>query len=181
MTEGQLINHSSFLALVILLAVNGPNDASVASTLQKAGMVQFRAGNLDSGRLFLEKAVETYRQSGKGYESELITPLFIIGNIHKILKQEEEAQRVWNDAFEISKTIGDNSNPEVHKVLTQLLQASPELTKEPSKEPTKEPTQEPKKEPTKEPTKATKKLWTSTQSWTSFRTSTAAGWGPAEV
>mmetsp|Transcript_28020 Transcript_28020/g.59757 ORF Transcript_28020/g.59757 Transcript_28020/m.59757 type:complete len:1770 (+) Transcript_28020:1-5310(+) len=112
-------------ALEIFLAVNGPTDAvSVASTFQKVGMVQFRAGNLENGRLFLEKAVEIYRQGGKGYESNLITPLFIIGNIHKTLEQAEEAQRVWNDAFEMSKKMGDQSNPEVHQILSQLLQAN---------------------------------------------------------
>ena len=110
-----------FLALQILISVKGPNDASVALTFQKVGMVQFRAGNLESGRLFLEKAVELYRQGGKGYESELITPLFIIGNIHNTLQQAEEAQRVWNDAFEMSNKIGEKTNPEVHHVLTQLL------------------------------------------------------------
>ncbi|KAL7537032.1 hypothetical protein ACHAXR_008373, partial [Thalassiosira sp. AJA248-18] len=101
----------------------GPKDASVASVFQKVGMVQYRAGNLESGRLFLEQAVEIYRQGGNENESKLITPLFIIGTIHNTLLEAEEAQRVWNDAFEMSKKIGEQSNPEVHRVLTQLLHA----------------------------------------------------------
>lgn len=110
-------------AIEILVEVNGPNDPSVGLMFQNTGMIQLRAGNLESGHLLLEKAVETYRQGGKGYESELITSLFIIGNIHNILKQMEEAKRAWNDAFEVSKKIGDKSDPEIHKVLAQVLQA----------------------------------------------------------
>ena len=114
-----------FPAHQILLCIKEPNDASIASNLQKSGMVQFRAGNLESGRLFLEKAVETYRHGGKeGYESKLVTPLFVIGNIYSHLKQADEAQRVWSDALDISeKTEGKSSNPEVHNVLTMLVQA----------------------------------------------------------
>jgi len=84
-------------------------------------MVQFRAGNLESGCSYLEKAVEIYRQRGKGYESELITPLFVIGNIHKILRRTEEAQRAWRVAFQMSKSVQGNTNQEVHLVLTRLL------------------------------------------------------------
>merc|ERR1712194_917870 len=108
-------------ALQIVISTKGSVDAAVALIFKKVGMVQFRAGNLESGYLYLEKAVEIYRQRGKGYESELITPLFIIGNIHKILKQTEEAQRAWSDAFQMSKAIRDYTNQEVHLVLTRLL------------------------------------------------------------
>ena len=41
------------------------NDASVALPFQNVVMVQFRAGNLESGRLFLVKAAEVYHQGGK--------------------------------------------------------------------------------------------------------------------
>ncbi|KAL7549598.1 hypothetical protein ACHAWF_012861 [Thalassiosira exigua] len=110
-------------ALQILESIKGPGDPSVATLLQKAGMVQFRAGYIESGRSFLKEAVEIYRQGGEAYESQLITPLFVIGNIHSILKQEGEAQRAWTDAFEMSEKVGGRTNSQVHQVLMQLVQS----------------------------------------------------------
>ena len=66
-------------------------------------MVQLLAGNIDSGRLFLEYTVDVYRQGGETYESNLVSSLLIIGNMHKILEEAEEAEGVWTDAYEISK------------------------------------------------------------------------------
>mmetsp|Transcript_31243 Transcript_31243/g.40135 ORF Transcript_31243/g.40135 Transcript_31243/m.40135 type:complete len:115 (+) Transcript_31243:1-345(+) len=98
-------------ALQILISTKGPYDRSVASTFQKAGMVQFRAGNLGSGLSFLQKSVELYRECGGEYKSELINPLFIIGNILNTLGKEEEAWNVWVDAFETSKMVGAKKEP----------------------------------------------------------------------
>jgi len=108
-------------ALQILISTKGPYDRSVASTFQKAGMVQFRAGNLGSGLSFLQKSVELYRECGGEYKSELINPLFIIGNILNTLGKEEEAWNVWVDAFETSKMVGAKKNPQVHRFLKELL------------------------------------------------------------
>ena len=108
-------------AVEIILSVNGPTDARVASTFQKAGMMQFLAGNIDSGRLFLEYTVDIYRQGGETYESNLVISLLIIGNMHKIVEESEEAERVWTDAYEISKKMGLRSNPKILQVLTHLL------------------------------------------------------------
>ena len=97
-------------ALEILITVNGPSDIRVASTFETVGMIQFNAGNLDSGRSFLEKAVEIYREHGNECESNLVAPLFVIGNIHKILQQTEEAEKVWADAYETSTKSGAKSD-----------------------------------------------------------------------
>ena len=97
-------------ALEILITVNGPSDIRVASTFETVGMIQFNAGNLDSGRSFLEKAVEIYREHGNECESNLVSPLFVIGNIHKILQQTEEAEKVWVSAYETSTKSGAKSD-----------------------------------------------------------------------
>jgi len=110
-----------FSALQILISTKGSVDGSVALVFKKAGMVQFRAGNLESGCLYLEKAVEIYRQRGKGYESELITCLFTTGNIHNALQHAEKAQCAWNDAFQMSKATRGKANEEIHHVLARLL------------------------------------------------------------
>jgi hypothetical protein len=71
--------------------------------------------------LFLEYTVDIYRQGGETYESNLVISLLIIGNMHKIVEESEEAERVWTDAYEISKKMGLRSNPKILQVLTHLL------------------------------------------------------------
>ena len=123
-----LTPHDSYIisaALGIVASVNGDTDISVASTFEKVGMIQFRAGNLESGRKALEKAVEIYRK-GDGNESNMITPLFIIGNIHKVLQQEKKAKRVWKEAYELGQKDGVTIDPKVQQILTALLKTNEE-------------------------------------------------------
>jgi len=109
-------------ALGILISVNGPNDISVASTLEKMGMAQFRVGKLASARRYLEDAVDMYRDCGRdNIESKLVTPLFVIGNIHSFMKNEEEAERVWTEAHKCNLQLGDGKNDQVHEVLSDAL------------------------------------------------------------
>ena len=117
------VSHSS-PALEILITVNGPSDIRVASTFETVGMIQFNAGNLDSGRSFLEKAVEIYREHGNECESNLVAPLFVIGNIHKILQRTEEAAKVYSDAYEASTKSGAKCDPKVQMVLSNCVQTS---------------------------------------------------------
>lgn len=109
-------------ALGILISINGPNDISVASTLEKMGMAQFRVGKLASARRYLEDAVDMYRDCGRdNIESKLVTPLFVIGNIHSFMKNEEEAERVWTEAHKCNLQLGDGKNDQVHEVLSDAL------------------------------------------------------------
>ncbi len=88
------------------------------------GMMQFRAGNLDSALLHLEKSVETYRQLGGENEYIVIPLLFVIGNIHNVLKQAREAQQAWKDAYEVCGKSEDNGSdhyPEIKGSLAKLL------------------------------------------------------------
>lgn len=61
--------------------------------LQKMGMIQFRAGNLESSRVYLQKAVDIYHKGGDASASYVVTPLFVIGNIEKLLERADEANR----------------------------------------------------------------------------------------
>ena len=45
-----------------MISVYGPMNVRVASTFQKVGMVQLRAGNVESGRLFVHLSVRICRQ-----------------------------------------------------------------------------------------------------------------------
>eukprot|EP00804_Cyclotella_cryptica_P001810 CCRYP_018422-RA/>CCRYP_018422-RA protein AED:0.01 eAED:0.01 QI:141/1/1/1/1/1/3/1098/1518 len=108
-------------ALQNLLRLHSAKHETVASILQKMGMIQFRAGNFDSALLYLEKAVETYVELGGDTKLKTIPVLFVIGNIHNVLKQAQEAQRAWNDAYEVFATTGADLYPEVKGSLTELL------------------------------------------------------------
>ena len=87
------------------------------------GNIHFRAGNLEKGLNYLVKAVSIYRQLGRGQESNSIAPLFMLGNIHNLLQQSEDAHLVWTDAYETAKSVGDGANNvEVCHTLKELLQ-----------------------------------------------------------
>ena len=109
-------------ALRILLRVVPVNNKRIASTVQKIGMIQFRAGNLEGATLHLQKAVEIYRQDGKELiEADVVTCLFVIGNIHHVLNQKDKAKDVWAQALETNNALGDKGNGEIHRALGSIL------------------------------------------------------------
>ena len=98
------------------------NNKRIGSTIQKIGMIQFRAGNLEGATLHLQKAVEVYRQDGKELlDADIVTCLFVIGNIHNVLNQKDKAKVVWTEALETSNELGDRGNHEIHRTLGSLL------------------------------------------------------------
>ena len=112
-------------ALQILLRLVPNDNKRIATTIQKIGMIQFRAGNLEGATLHLQKAVEIYRKDGEDVlESDIVSCLFVIGNIHSVLNQEEKAQDAWSEALEVSSDLGDKGNGEIHRTLGSLLSAS---------------------------------------------------------
>ena len=119
-----LLTLFSLKALQILLRVVPENNKRIASTIQKIGMIQFRAGNLEGATLHLQKAVEIYQKDGKDViESDIVSCLFVIGNIHNVLNQKDEAKDVWAGALEASNGLGSKRNDEVHRTLCSLLSA----------------------------------------------------------
>lgn len=89
------------------------------------GMIQFRAGKLQSALLYLEKSIETFRKLGGTAETNLIPALFVMGNIHNLLKHSQEAEEAWRDAFEVFGSVKDKAYlyPEIKVSLTELLDA----------------------------------------------------------
>lgn len=98
---------------------------SVASLLEKMGMMQFHAGNVDSALVYLKKSVETYRQLGGVHGTKVIPALFVIGNIHNILKDTLDAEEAWRDAYEVFGSIKNDPArplyPEIKGSLAELL------------------------------------------------------------
>ena len=112
-------------ALQKLILMHHPEmHESIASLLQKMGMMQFRAGNLDIAIAYFQKSIESYRQLGSAHETKVIPALFAIGNIHNILKHTVDAEEAWREAFEIFGSLKNDSTPlypEIKGSLTELL------------------------------------------------------------
>jgi len=117
-------------ALQVMITLKGESDPSAADIFVKVGMINFRVGRLERSMPLLNKAIDIYREGGTEYESKLVSPLFVIGNIHKLLKQSKKARGVWSEAYELStKYNGFKSDKilnKVHLVLQQLIENSDE-------------------------------------------------------
>jgi len=117
-------------ALQVMITLKGESDPSAADIFVKVGMINFRVGRLERAMPLLNKAIDIYREGGTEYESKLVSPLFVIGNIHKLLKQSKKARGVWSEAYELStKYDGFKSDKilnKVHLVLQQLIENSDE-------------------------------------------------------
>ena len=111
-----------FLALQILLTVAPDNNKRIGSTMQKIGMIQFRGGNLEGAVMHLQKALDIYRQDGNEVlDNDIVTCLFVIGNIHNVLNEKDKAKVAWTEALETSNELGDKGNHEIHRTLDSLL------------------------------------------------------------
>ena len=128
MSQLSLLSNIIFPALQVMITLKGESDSSAADIFVKVGMINFRVGRLERAMPLLNKAVDIYREGGKEYESNLVSPLFVIGNIHKLLEQPKRARGVWSEAYELStKYNGFKSDPllnKVHLVLQQLIENS---------------------------------------------------------
>lgn len=117
-------------ALQVMITLKGESDPSAADIFVKVGMINFRVGRLERAMPLLNKAVDIYREGGAEYESKLVSPLFVIGNIHKLIKQSKKARQVWSEAYELSTKYDgfkyDKMLNKVHLVLQQLIENSDE-------------------------------------------------------
>ena len=72
--------------------------------------------------MHLQKALEIYRQDDNELlDTDIVTCLFVIGNIHNVLNEKEKAKIVWTEALEASNELGDKGNREIHRTLDSLL------------------------------------------------------------
>lgn len=89
-------------------------------------MMLFRSGNLERALLYLNKSGDINRQLGGDQEHHLIPTLFVVGNIHRILGHDEDAENAWRDAYDVFGSIKGGSSylyPEIKGSLTELLNA----------------------------------------------------------
>lgn len=85
-------------ALAIRNVQFGEQDEKVATVLQYMGTLEFRANELDRNVLFM------------------------IGNIHKMQNDEEEANKCWTEAYGVFKKLGlAETNPQIAEVMSSLV------------------------------------------------------------
>ena len=122
MNENEEAMHCFSEALKVRRVVHGSHDDRVASVLQTMGIIEFRAGNMDRGREYLEDFVRIRKNNHTDESADYVNVLFIIGNIHKIEGNDNDAKRAWAEAYDIFNAIGlQDENPQIAKILTKLL------------------------------------------------------------
>jgi tetratricopeptide (TPR) repeat protein len=108
----------------IRIQVHGPNDESVAAVSQYMGTMEFRSGDLDQARRFLEDfiRIRNQRVDGSYKDGDYVNVLFMIGNIHKIQGNDVQAKRNWSEAYAAFQELGlADENPQIARVMNNLL------------------------------------------------------------
>lgn len=114
-----------FLALRIRTTIFGEQDESVAAVLQYMGTLEFRSDQLDRALQLLNEFVRIREEIGAENDQDYVNVLIMVGNIHKMKNNEEEAKRCWTTAYKVFKDIGlAEGNPQIAAVMTSLLKDS---------------------------------------------------------
>lgn len=118
-------NYDLFTALTIRTALFGELDESVALVLQCMGTLEFRTGAADKALPLLNEFVQIRQEINSDYadyDEDYVNVLFMIGNIHKMRGNEEEAQRCLTEAYEIFQELGlADGNPSMADVMDNLI------------------------------------------------------------
>lgn len=100
----------------------GEQDESVASVLQYMGTLEFRANELDRAFQLLDEFIRIRQENGTERDGDYVNVLFMIGNIHKMQSNEEEARRCWTEAYGVFKKLGlAETNPQIAEVMSNLV------------------------------------------------------------
>lgn len=113
----------------------GEQHETVAAVLQYMGTLEFRAGDLNRAYQLLDEFIRIRQESGSENDGEYVNVLFMIGNIHKMQGNEDEAQRCWTEAYGIFQELGlGDGNPQIQQAMGNLVQ-QPELDSRPEAAP----------------------------------------------
>jgi len=112
-------------ALTIRIRLFGEQDESVASVLQFMGTLEFRTAELDRAFQLLDEFIRIRQENGTEPDGDYVNVLFMIGNIHKMQGNEEEAQKCWTEAYGVFQKLGlAEDNPQIAEVMGTLVKAS---------------------------------------------------------
>jgi tetratricopeptide (TPR) repeat protein len=109
-------------ALQIRRRLFGPQDESVAAVLQYMGTLEFHAKRLDRALQLLNDFINIREGLNTERDGDYVNVLFMIGNIHKMEGDEEQAQSCWTEAYRVFKELGlQDVNPEIAKVMGDMV------------------------------------------------------------
>lgn len=110
------------IALTIRTLVFGEHDDSVGAVLQKMGSLEFQNGEHEKALSMLTEFIRIRQENDSENDGDYVNVLFMIGNIHKMQGNEEEAKKWWTDAYDVFQELGlSEGNPQVAKVMDNLL------------------------------------------------------------
>mmetsp|Transcript_9642 Transcript_9642/g.20444 ORF Transcript_9642/g.20444 Transcript_9642/m.20444 type:complete len:335 (+) Transcript_9642:51-1055(+) len=110
-------------ALKIRTLVFGEHDESVAAVLQYMGTMEFRTNNYGEACDLLTEFIRIRRDNKTKNDTDYFNVLFMVGNIHKMEDQEEEAKSCWNEAYQVFQELGlAETKPEIADVMNNLMQ-----------------------------------------------------------
>jgi tetratricopeptide (TPR) repeat protein len=94
----------------------------VATVLQYMGTLEFRANELDRAFQLLEEFIRIRQENGTEPDGDYVNVLFMIGNIHKMQANEDEAKKCWTEAYGVFKQLGlAETNPQIAEVMSNLV------------------------------------------------------------
>jgi tetratricopeptide (TPR) repeat protein len=129
------LSFSSAVALKIRTEMYGQNDERVAVVLQYMGTMEFRSGDLDTSLNLLNEFIRIRRENRVPHDGDYVNVLFMIGNIHKMQGDDEEARVCWTEAYDVFQELGlATENPQIAKVMNNLLYGEQNPIDEPAAE-----------------------------------------------
>lgn len=84
----------------------------------------FRSGNHERARELLSEFVRIRRDNNTTKDGDYVNVLFMVGNIHKIQKNQNDARLCWTEAYKVFQELGlEDQNPEIAAMMNELLQS----------------------------------------------------------
>ena len=111
-----------FAALTVRTFFFREHDDSVGAVLQKMGSLEFQNGEYDKALSMLTEFIRIRRENDSDDDGDYVNVLFMIGNIHKMQGNEEDAKTWWKDAYDVFQKLGLSAgNPQVAQAMENLL------------------------------------------------------------
>ena len=109
-------------ALQIRTLIYGMNDERVAVLLQYMGALEFRCGDLERARSYMEEFVRIRKVNSAQNDSDYVNGMLMIGNIHMIQGDDLAAKECWSAAYKVFQALDmARENPQFDRVIYSLL------------------------------------------------------------
>jgi hypothetical protein len=86
------------------------------------GTLEFRSEQYDRAFQLLNENVRIREEIGAENDGDYVNVMIMVGNIHKIRQNEDEARRCWTAAYKVFQELGmAESNPQIAEVMNSLV------------------------------------------------------------